>query len=112
MQARSGNPLATLMLSLPLMAIPLMAVFGVPQFVPVVASSISETDHLRPKPLRITGVGESATPQRALLTDSADSQKARAEESLDDLFRPSEPQRSRQPRTALAEVSPRSNSRS
>lgn len=38
MSAKSGGSMATLLMSLPLAAIPLMAIFGIPQFAPVVAS--------------------------------------------------------------------------
>ena len=83
MRSRSGNPLPTLMLTLPLVAIPLMAVFGVPQFVPVIASSVSEDDQKqeRHRVRRPSGVGESIAPTTAAANDSSD--------RLNDLFRPS-----------------------
>ena len=80
MRSRSGNPLSTWMLTLPLLAIPLMAVFGVPQFVPVIASSVNEEALERSVPRRSIGVGESALPQ------SNGSAKSPRDERLDDLF--------------------------
>ncbi len=38
MSAKSGSSLATILMSVPLAAIPLMAIFGIPQFAPVEAS--------------------------------------------------------------------------
>jgi hypothetical protein len=38
MSAKTGGSMATLLMSVPLAAIPLMAIFGIPQFAPVVAS--------------------------------------------------------------------------
>lgn len=38
MSAKGGSPLTTFLFSIPLAAIPLMAIFGIPQFAPVVAS--------------------------------------------------------------------------
>jgi len=38
MGARTGGSLSTVMMSIPLAAIPLMAIFGIPRFAPVVAS--------------------------------------------------------------------------
>ena len=48
MRSRTGNSLSTLMFLVPMFGVPLMAIFGVPQFVPVIASSVSE-EAARPK---------------------------------------------------------------
>ncbi len=91
MRSRSGNPLPTLMLTLPLVAIPLMAVFGVPQFVPVIASSVSEDDQKqeRHKVLRQKGVGESIASTTLIAANSSHRLESTSEDSLNDLFRPS-----------------------
>ena len=70
MRSRSGHSLATLMLTLPLLAIPLMAVFGVPQFVPVIASSVRDEALDRPVSRRSAGVGESLLPNSAFAATS------------------------------------------
>lgn len=41
MRSKAQGPLATLMLLLPLLALPLLAVFGIPQFAPAVASPVT-----------------------------------------------------------------------
>lgn len=91
MRSRSGNPLPTLMLTLPLVAIPLMAVFGVPQFVPVIASSVSEDEqeHERHRVRRPSGVGESMAPTTTVAANSSDRFESSSEDRLNDLFRPS-----------------------
>ena len=60
MRSQSGSSLSTLVFMVPLLGVPLMAIFGVPQFVPVIASSVSD-DAARPAVTRRSrGVGESA----------------------------------------------------
>ncbi len=86
MRSRSGNPLATLMLTLPLLAIPLMAVFGVPQFVPVIASSVSEAKLERSVPRRSAGVGESALPISHMSEKSSHDRDRSGDERLDNIF--------------------------
>ena len=89
MRSRSGNTLPALMLSLPLVAIPLMAVFGVPQFVPVIASSVSEEQqHERTVTRRSSGVGESAAPNSNLVANSSRGIDGLSDERLNDIFRP------------------------
>lgn len=44
MSAKSGGSLATFLMSVPLAAIPLMAIFGIPQFAPVAASPDRESE--------------------------------------------------------------------
>lgn len=91
MRSRSGNSLPTLMLTLPLVAIPLMAVFGVPQFVPVIASSVSEDEqeHERHMVRRPSGVGESIAPTTTVAANSSQRFESSNEGRLNDLFRPS-----------------------
>ena len=88
MRSRSGNPLPTLLLTLPMIAIPLMAVFGVPQFVPVIASSVSEdlSDHDRHQTRRAIGVGESIAP--IATANLSRSLERSSDDRLNDLFRP------------------------
>ena len=100
MRSRSGNSLPTVMLSLPLIAIPLMAVFGVPQFVPVIASSVNEEqheheqhEHERHVTRRSAGVGESATPNSVIAMNSSRRIDGSSEERLNDIFRPSNSKR-------------------
>lgn len=95
MRSRSGNSLPTLMLSLPLVAIPLMAVFGVPQFVPVIASSVSEVtqEHERPVTRRRSGVGESAAPISIDVVNSSRRVEGSSEGRISDLFSPSNSKR-------------------
>lgn len=45
MSAKGGSPLTTFLFSIPLAAIPLMAIFGIPQFAPVVASPDDADDY-------------------------------------------------------------------
>ena len=90
MRSRSGNPLPALLLTLPMIAIPLMAVFGVPQFVPVIASSVSEDapDHDRHQTRRSVGVGESIAPIASVMANSPRSLERSSDDRLNDLFRP------------------------
>lgn len=87
MRPRTGNSFATLLMTLPLLAIPLMAVFGVPQFVPVVASSTTENELDRPKLKKPSGVGESLAPSFISQTAAAENPRSQ-QDRLDDLFRP------------------------
>ena len=93
MRSRSGNPLATLLLSVPLLAMPLMAVFGVPQFVPVIASSMSEHISERDVPPRREKVGESLAMNSMPDAGSLSRADLRQDERLDDLFRAASPSR-------------------
>ncbi len=93
MRSRSGNPLATLLLSVPLLAMPLMAVFGVPQFMPVIASSMSEHKSERDAPPRKENVGESLAMNPAPDARSHSYADLRQDECLDDLFRAASPSR-------------------
>ena len=84
MRSQSRSSLSTLLFLVPLFGVPLMAIFGVPQFVPVIASSVSEDVTRSSTSRRSRGVGESAvaTP----LDSKTDSY---TDERIDDLFRPS-----------------------
>jgi hypothetical protein len=93
MRSRSGNPLATLFLSVPLLALPLMAVFGVPQFVPVIASSMSEYKSEWAAPPRTEKVGESLAMNPSPAAGSHSHADLRQGEQLDDLFRAASPSR-------------------
>lgn len=88
MRSRSGSSFPTLMLTLPLIAIPLMAVFGVPQFVPVIASSVSEEEyeHNRQEIPRSSGVGESVVPTSFVTAGSMRPRDSSSEDHLHDLF--------------------------
>lgn len=94
MRSRSGSSFSTLLLSLPLVGVPLMAMFGVPQFVPVVASSVNDQPTARSKPTRSTRIGESLVPAMLSAVDTPHSGEMADADSLDDLFRP--PSESRQ----------------
>ena len=86
MRSQSGSTLSTLVFLVPLLGVPLMAIFGVPQFVPVIASSASDTA-VRPSATRNSrGVGESAAATSQLAEKSS-----RDDERIDDLFRPAKP---------------------
>ncbi|MBC7822221.1 MAG: hypothetical protein IAG10_35500 [Planctomycetaceae bacterium] len=86
MRSQSRSSLSTLVFMVPLLGVPLMAIFGVPQFVPVIASSVSD-DVARPSSARRSrGVGESAA-ATPLVSENASRDDAR----IDDLFRPSRP---------------------
>lgn len=90
MRSRTGNSLSTLMFLVPLLGVPLMAIFGVPQFVPVIASSVSEEATRPPRLKPKHRVGESVS----AATLAADSSPRRVEERADphfqDLFRPTD----------------------
>lgn len=58
MHGSSNGPFATLLMLVPLVAVPLLAIFGVPQFTPLAASQSSDNDDLHPD--RDTGLGEAA----------------------------------------------------
>ncbi len=110
MRSRSGNPLSTLLLSVPLLAMPLMAVFGVPQFVPVIASSMSEHKSERDAPPRWETVGESLAMNP--LPDARSHSRAdlRQDERLDNLFRTALPSRFADQPARLHQVEPSSTS--
>lgn len=88
MRSRNGNSLSTLMFMVPLLGVPLMAIFGVPQFVPVIASSVNE-ESARPKTIRPKqGVGESIS-ATSFGTDSSEKVAGqRGEPQVHDFFRP------------------------
>ncbi len=90
MRSRTGNSMSTLMFMVPLLGVPLMAMFGVPQFVPVIASSVNDAITppvgTRPKP----GVGESASPTTIVAESSLRDSSSRGEQPLLDIFRPVE----------------------
>lgn len=98
MRSRTGNSLSTLMFLVPLLGVPLMAIFGVPQFVPVIASSVSE-DVTRPtglKPKR--RVGESVAAATFEADSSPISLDQRRDPPLQDFFRPTDrPRRDSRP---------------
>lgn len=104
MRSRTGNSLSTLMFMVPLLGVPLMAVFGVPQFVPVIASSVSE-ESARPKTIRPKhDVGESAS---AMSFDNDSSERVaaqRGEPQVQDFFRPT--QRPRRDSRPVREIEP------
>jgi hypothetical protein len=110
MRSRSGNPLATLLLSVPLLAMPLMAVFGVPQFVPVIASSMSEHKSEWDAPLRKAKVGESLAMNPLPDARSHSQADLRQEVRLADLFRADLPSRSADQPARHYQVEPLSTS--
>jgi hypothetical protein len=67
MSAKGGSSLTTVLFSIPLAAIPLMAIFGIPQFAPVVAS---------PDP------GEASLDDRAALGDPSGDYRRRASDLM------------------------------
>lgn len=71
MRSRTGNSLSTLMFMVPLLGVPLMAIFGVPQFVPVIASSVSEKPTVTPKNRFNQGVGESVSAPSFVIDSSS-----------------------------------------
>ena len=86
MRSRTGNSLSTLMFMVPLLGVPLMAVFGVPQFVPVIASSVSE-ESLRPLGTRPRqGVGESVSATSLVSEQTPHGLNSRTEMPIPDLF--------------------------
>lgn len=94
MRSRTGHSLSTLMFMVPLLGVPLMAVFGVPQFVPVIASSVSQDSSRLTVPRPLLGVGESAA--ASFVAD--DALTARDEPTVHDLFGSSRrPQRDSRP---------------
>ncbi len=87
MRSQSGSSLSTLVFLVPLLGVPLMAIFGVPQFVPVIASSASD-DAGRPATTRRShGVGESAAATGLASEKSSRDAASREDERIDDLFR-------------------------
>ncbi len=90
MRSRTGSSMSTLMFMVPLLGVPLMAMFGVPQFVPVIASSVNDATTrpaaTRPKP----GVGESASATTIVAESSLRGSSSRVEQPLQDIFRPVE----------------------
>jgi hypothetical protein len=84
MRSQSGSSLSTFIFLVPLLGVPLMAIFGVPQFVPVIASSASDAAARPETTRRSRGVGESAaaTERAARVVES------REDEQFEDLFRP------------------------
>lgn len=98
MRSRTGNSLSTLMFMVPLLGVPLMAIFGVPQFVPVIASSVSDDAirpvRTRPKP----GVGESVTATTFVADQLPRDNASRGESQIQDLFSsPTRPRRDSRP---------------
>ena len=88
MRSQSGSSLSTLVFLVPLLGVPLMAIFGVPQFVPVIASSASDAA-ARPSATRSSrGVGESAAATSLVSEKSPRDSASRDDERIDDLFRP------------------------
>ncbi len=90
MRSRTGNSMSTLMFMVPLLGVPLMAMFGVPQFVPVIASSVNDATTrpagTRPKPR----VGESASSATIVAESSLRGSGSHGEPPLQDIFRPVE----------------------
>lgn len=98
MRSRTGNSLSTLMFMVPLLGVPLMAIFGVPQFVPVIASSVSDeaTRPMRTRPQ--PGVGESASATSFAADQLPRGNASRGEPQFQDLFSsPSRPRRDSRP---------------
>lgn len=98
MRSRTGNPLSTLMFMVPLLGVPLMAIFGVPQFVPVIASSVSDETN-RPAKTRLKpSVGESASAYPFAAEPTSRSLDSREEYQFQDLFSsPKRPRRDSRP---------------
>ncbi len=98
MRSRTGNSLSTLMFLVPLLGVPLMAVFGVPQFVPVIASSVSN-DASRPVSDRPkSSVGESVSATSFAADQVPQGNPSRGEQQFQDLFSsPSRPRRDSRP---------------
>lgn len=86
MRSRTGNSLSTLMFIVPLLGVPLMAIFGVPQFVPVIASSVSDEATRPIKSRPNPGVGESATATTFVADQLPRSNASRGEPHFQDLF--------------------------
>ncbi|MFM9964296.1 MAG: hypothetical protein ACKV2Q_24100 [Planctomycetaceae bacterium] len=92
MRSQSRSSLSLLMFLLPLLGVPLMAIFGVPHFVPVIASSVSDkaahpTTHPT-KTRRSSGVGESAAATAFVSDKTPRDIGSRDDDRLQDLFRP------------------------
>lgn len=98
MRSRTGNSLSTLMFMVPLLGVPLMAIFGVPQFVPVIASSVSD-EASRPMRTRLQpGVGESVSATSFVADQLPRGSASRGEQQFQDLFSsPSRPHRDSRP---------------
>lgn len=90
MRSRTGSSMSTLMFMVPLLGVPLMAMFGVPQFVPVIASSVNDVTTrpagTRPKP----DVGESASATTIVAEAALGGSGSRGDQRLPDIFRPAE----------------------
>ncbi len=114
MRSRTGSSMSTLMFMVPLLGVPLMAMFGVPQFVPVIASSVND-ETTRPVGIRSKQhVGESASATTIVAESSLRGVSSRGEQPLQDIFRPAERRRdsrqivdaeSRGPETNFVETS-------
>ncbi|MBM3970052.1 MAG: hypothetical protein FJ302_09345 [Planctomycetes bacterium] len=90
MHSRTGSSMSTLMFMVPLLGVPLMAMFGVPQFVPVIASSVND-EVTRPAGIRSKQiVGESASATTMVAESSMQSAGSRDDQPLQDIFRPAE----------------------
>ena len=98
MRSRTGNSLSTMMFMVPLLGVPLMAIFGVPQFVPVIASSVSD-DATRPMRVRPQpGVGESVSATSFAADQLPRDNASRGDQQFQDLFSsPSRPRRDSRP---------------
>ena len=59
MHSPSSGPFTTLLMLVPLIVVPLLAIFGIPQFMPVIASPSSEEDDSGFAPNAVLGVGRS-----------------------------------------------------
>lgn len=86
MRSRTGNSFSTLMVMVPLLGVPLMAIFGVPQFVPVIASSVSD-ETTRPGTTRPkSGVGESAAAFSFVADQMPRGSELHGQQQFQDLF--------------------------
>ena len=86
------------MFMVPLLGVPLMAIFGVPQFVPVIASSVSDeaTRPMRTRPQ--PGVGESVSATSFVADQLPRDNASRGDQQFQDLFSsPSRPRRDSRP---------------
>jgi hypothetical protein len=88
MRSHSGSSLSTLAFLVPLLGVPLMAIFGVPQFVPVIASSVNDEPASATARHRSPRVGESAAEASFVSAKSSRSSTSGNDEQIDDLFRP------------------------
>lgn len=98
MRSRTGNSLSTMMFLVPLLGVPLMAIFGVPQFVPVIASSVSD-EATRPEKARFKpSVGESASTTSFAADQMSRGSDSHEEHPFQDLFgSPRRPRRDSRP---------------